>query len=231
MKVGITIGLVAIATLLLVSAAKFLPEVRFVFSENAFINGVLKYQLFALVVALGISAITLTISPESRKILRLGNLEVLASKEKWLAIDGQSTWRKNGLQFLFFISLATGIFMFLGVKYSNSLNNFQIAFLPLILLISLTNSLSEELIYRFTVIGNLQPTTLKMTMLLISAIMFGLPHFWGFPSGIIGVIMSGVLGYILAKSVTETQGIGLAWGIHFVQDVIIFTGIFMMNVR
>jgi membrane protease YdiL (CAAX protease family) len=60
--------------------------------------------------------------------------------------------------------------------------------------------------------------------------MFGLPHYNGFPSGAIGIIMAGVLGYVLAKASYETKGLGIALGIHIVQDIIIFTGIFMMKV-
>lgn len=43
--------------------------------------------------------------------------------------------------------------------------------------------------------------------------------------------MAGVLGYVLCKATLETTGLGIAWVIHFVQDVIIFTALFMMNVK
>ncbi|MFN3299563.1 MAG: type II CAAX prenyl endopeptidase Rce1 family protein [Sediminibacterium sp.] len=64
-----------------------------------------------------------------------------------------------------------------------------------------------------------------------SAILFGLPRYFGNPKGIIGVIMSGVLGYILCKATIETRGISIAWTIHFVQDIIIFTAIMMMSIK
>ena len=174
---------------------------------------------------------TLIISPKSRALLTFGTTENVAIKETWLGINGSSTWTRNGLQLLFFISCATAIFMFLGVKYTSSLGNFRVYFIPFILLVSFTNALSEELIYRFAVNGNLMGQTPKITVLLVSAVLFGIPHFWGFPSGIIGVIMAGVLGYVLSKTVFETQGLGIAWTIHFVQDLIIFTALFMMNVK
>jgi hypothetical protein len=41
----------------------------------------------------------------------------------------------------------------------------------------------------------------------------------------VGVVLAGFLGWFLAKSVLETRGIGLAWFIHFVLDVIIFVAI------
>jgi uncharacterized protein len=231
MKVLITTISVAGATLLLVSANTVLSKIGWTMHENAFINGILKYQLYAFAIAFLIALITLVLSPESKVLLKFGAVDSIAIKEKWLGINGKSSWKSNGLQLLFFISCATALFMFLGVKYTNSLGNFKPYFIPFILLISLTNSLSEELIYRFAIHGNLMNSSKKMTVLLMSGVLFGIPHFYGFPSGVIGVIMAGVLGYVLSKATYETEGLGIAWGIHFVQDLIIFTALFMMNVK
>jgi hypothetical protein len=104
-----------------------------------------------------------------------------------------------------------------------------LSFIPLILLFSFTNSLTEELIFRFGVVGGLFNHYPKVTIMIISAVLFGLPHFLGWPSGFVGVLMAGVLGYILCKGTIETKGLAIAWTIHFVQDIIIFTALFMMN--
>jgi membrane protease YdiL (CAAX protease family) len=231
MKVLMTAIIVACATVLLVSANSILIKISWTIHQNAFINGILKYQLYAFAIAILVALITLALNPESKVLLKFGTLETVAIKEKWLGINGKSTWKSNGLQLLFFISCATALFMFLGVKYTNSLGNFKPYFIPFILLISLSNSLSEELIYRFAIHGNLINIAPKMTILLVSAVLFGVPHFYGFPSGFIGVLMAGVLGYVLSKATYETGGLGIAWVIHFVQDIIIFTALFMMNVK
>ena len=47
-------------------------------------------------------------------------------------------------------------------------------------------------------------------------------HYFGTPSGIFGVVMSGLMGWLLAKSVIETRGLAWALLIHFLQDVVIF---------
>ncbi len=167
----------------------------------------------------------------SRNDLRIGQLDTLAKKEEWLGINGKSSWAINGIQLLFFVSIATGIFMFLAVKYTNSRNQFQWSFIPWILLFSLTNSLSEELIFRFSIVGGLFDHYPKLVVLTISALLFGLPHYFGYPNGLTGIIMSGVLGYILCKATIETRGLAIAWVIHFTQDVIIFTALMMMNVK
>jgi uncharacterized protein len=70
-----------------------------------------------------------------------------------------------------------------------------------IILFSLTNSFDEEAIYRIGIVSPLKGLIAPMTIFLISAVLFGIPHFGGMPSGIIGVLMASVLGYVLAKSV------------------------------
>ena len=231
MKIYITIIGVLAATIILLSSSKYLPHIQLLISRNTFTNELLKYQILALLVALLSMLLTLHFSPQSKSLLTFGNTKIIAVKEKWLGINGSSTWKQNAIQLAFFISLATAVFMFFAVKYTGSLSNFQWSFMPIVLLISISNSFSEEMIYRFAINGNLMSASSKLTLILISSVLFGIPHYFGFPSGIIGVIMSATLGYILSKATYETQGIGIAWLIHFLQDVIIFTAVMMMNIK
>ncbi len=221
--------LVGTASMLLVSANSFLSAVPLALHENAFVNSLMKYQIFALALALIVSGITLLFRPESKGLLRLGELWRNAEKESWLGISGVTTWKRNAAQLLVFISLATGIFMGFAVVGADASGNMRLWFIPWILLFSCVNALSEELIFRFAVLGTLTSFVPKIAILLVSAVMFGLPHYNGFPSGAIGIIMAGVLGYVLSKASYETSGLGIALGIHIVQDIIIFTGIFMMK--
>jgi len=231
MRHTFTISLVALASFLLIFAPKILMKFDIAIINNAFLNGFIKYQIFALLIASVVLLITLKYTPESKAILSFGNLDTLANKEQWMGINGTTSWKTNGLQLLFFISLATGIFMFLAVKYTNNLYNFQLYFIPYILLFAFFNALSEEIIYRVAINGNLMQYIPKFTVLLTSAILFGLPHYQGYPNGVAGVLMAGVLGYVLSKATYETQGIGLAFIIHFIQDIIIFTALLMMNIK
>jgi uncharacterized protein len=224
MKMFYTLLIVGIATVLLVTANNFTNGITIQIHPNTFVNSLAKYQLFALAVGILVTMSILVISPESKQFVNIGQLNVLAEKEKWLGINGKSSWKINGLQSLFFISSATGIFMFLSVKYTNSLNNFQWKFVPLIVVFSLTNSITEELIFRFGVVGGLFNYYTKPTIMIVSAILFGLPHYFGWPSGFVGVL-------ILCKATLETKGLSIAWMIHFVQDIIIFTALFMMNIN
>jgi membrane protease YdiL (CAAX protease family) len=231
MKMLYTLLVVGIGTVLLVTANSFINQFSLNIHSDSFINRIANYQLFALSISILVACLILILNPESRKFLSIGRLNVIAEKEKWLGINGITSWRINGIQLLFVVSLATGIFMFLAVKYSNSMGNFQWRFISLVILFSLSNSLAEELIFRFAVVGGIFNHYPKINILIISAILFGLPHYYGWPSGFIGVLMAGVLGYILCKATIETKGLSIAWAIHFVQDIIIFTALFMINVK
>lgn len=226
-----TLLIVGISTVLLATSGTFTNQITLQIHPNSFVNGMAKYQIFALTVGVLTTIAILVLNPESRQFLNTGQLSIIAEKEKWLGINGKSSWKINGLQLLFFISIATGIFMFLAVKHTNSIHHFQWSFVPVILLFSLTNSLTEELIFRFSIVGGLFNHYPKLTLLIISAVVFGLPHYFGNPGGITGMLMSGVLGYILCKATIETKGLSIAWTIHFVQDIIIFTALMMINVR
>ena len=120
-------------------------------------------------------------------------------------------------------TLGNAIFMAFSLTgYSASINNEFYNLIPLVLLLALTNAWSEEIFSRFVIVAGLAGKIGSSTICWISAIIFGLPHFFGTPSGFFGVIMSGLLGWLLAKSVLETKGLGWALFIHFLQDVVIF---------
>jgi hypothetical protein len=231
MKMTSTLLIISIATILLVNAKLFTNQMNFQMHADSFVNELAKYQIFALAVGILVTILILFLFPNSKQFFNTGQLSIIAEKENWLGINGKSSWMVDGLQLLFFVSMATGIFMFLAVKNTNSMNNFQWSFIPLIPLFSCTNSLAEELIFRFGIVGGLFNNYPKLTILIISAIFFGLPHYFGWPNGFIGVIMSGMLGYILCKATLETRSLSITWSIHFVQDIIIFTALFMMNVK
>lgn len=231
MRFLLSLTFVAIAAATLMLGNKIVSKITLTIHSVKFVDGLIKYQILAFLAAFFLLTIQVLLFPQSTTLLRWGNLSAIAVKEKWLGINNQSTWFKNGMQLLVFISLATGVFMFLGVKYTNSLSNFKWWFIPYVLVFSLTNAFSEEIIFRFGIMAGLLNYYPKWLVMVTSAVAFGLPHFFGNPGGPIGVIMSGVLGYILCKASIETKGLGLAWVIHVVQDIIIFLAVFMMQVK
>jgi membrane protease YdiL (CAAX protease family) len=94
---------------------------------------------------------------------------------------------------------------------------------------SMANAFSEEAIFRIGIISPLYGIFSISVIVLISGVVFGAPHYFGMPSGIIGALMAGFLGWLLAMSLIETQGLLIAWAIHFAQDVVIITSMILMN--
>jgi membrane protease YdiL (CAAX protease family) len=159
----------------------------------------------------------------------MGNISATGEELKILGIKKGDSWLKTGISLSIIISVVTGIFMFFqlrGLSIDYSLLRTGILW---ILLFSLMNSFSEEMIFRVGINVPLNGLLSPNNIFLISAVIFGLAHISGMPSGIIGVILAGFLGYILSKSVHETNGIFWAWLIHFLQDVIIIGSVYLMR--
>jgi membrane protease YdiL (CAAX protease family) len=95
--------------------------------------------------------------------------------------------------------------------------------LPLVLFFSATNAFAEEMNYRAALMAPIFPIVGKHQTMLMMAVIFGFGHFYGVPYGVLGVVMSGGLGWMLSKSMLETKGFFWPWFIHFWQDVLIFS--------
>ena len=59
-----------------------------------------------------------------------------------------------------------------------------------VILFSLTNSFAEEMIFRVGINGPLTNLLSPNKIFVISAVIFGVAHFQGMPSGIIGIILA-----------------------------------------
>ena len=94
--------------------------------------------------------------------------------------------------------------------------------LPFVLLFALVNSFGEEMLYRAPWLGALEGPLGPAQALLITAVYFGIGHFYGVPYGILGVILAFIPGWLMGKSMLETRGFSWAWFIHFWMDVVIF---------
>ncbi|MCB8945695.1 MAG: CPBP family intramembrane metalloprotease [Ardenticatenaceae bacterium] len=196
--------------------------------ENAFVDERLKHQIVTLGLALLVMAAAYAAAPQTaRRFYRLGRLNAPAAPVKWLDIKATDRWGKVGGTFAVIVSLATGAFIYFNVAQGQSLGVGNGRYLPYILLLAAMNAFTEEAITRLSLVTVLSGRVPRPTIYLASALLFGLPHYFGVPGGLLGSVMAGFLGWLLAKSVVETEGVFWAWFIHFWQDVIIFTGLFM----
>lgn len=195
---------------------------------SAFVDEKLKYQMITLAVGLLVLAITYAAAPaNARRFYRPGRLDAPAEPVKWLDIKPTDNWAVVGRNFAIIVSLATGAFVYFNVARGQSIEPANAGLLPFILLLAAMNAFTEEAITRLSVVTALDGILPRRWIYLASALMFGLPHAFGIPGGLLGAVMAGFLGWLLAKSIAETEGMFWAWFIHFLQDVIIFAGLFL----
>lgn len=230
-KIAIPIILVVFYTTLMLLASNKTKSTRyFHVSHNEYVNHQLNYQL----VLLGVSILSLITTNFLSKdnftnFFRLGDLSAPSEEMKLFGIKAGDSWLKTGLSLVVVISLVTSIFMFFQLK-SVTIEWRQLPKgIAWVLLFSLTNSFAEEMIYRIGIVSPLKNLISPTAIITISAILFGLPHLAGMPSGLAGATMAGLLGLVLAKSLYETNGYFWAWTIHFIQDIIIFGALFLLS--
>lgn len=221
MKIVLGIFIPSFALILFLLGSFIVKQVPLHFFEDERVNLLLKAQAFGLLLSLLLLVFLSFIAPESRAFLRFGDLTALAQSVKILGINPGDSWLKTGVLSLIAITGATAFYMYLGMGKTANWNKL-LSMLPFIFIFSLSNSFIEEIISRFAVVGLLDGLLKPGQIMLVSAMIFGSIHYFGNPGGPIGVLMAGFLGWFLAKSMLETKGIGVAWIIHFVQDLVIF---------
>ena len=134
-------------------------------------------------------------------------------------------WLVLGPLLAIVFTLGTTMYMSVSVgSQGGQMNGTFLGLLPFVLLFATTNAWTEEIFTRFVIVAGLHGKLSPVAVCWVSALVFGLPHFFGTPSGITGVITAGLMGWLLAKSVLETRSMTWALLIHFLQDVVIFGG-------
>ena len=224
MEIVLALVIVIGATAVVLNLSRFAERSPFSVSGLEYINTQSKYQALLLGVAMLVLFAIYFVNPSNfSAFLAPGNIAAPAKGVSWLGVSEGGSWLSLGASLSFFITLATSTFIYFQFRKSGGGPKQLIPYLPLVLLFSLTNSFSEEVVYRLGVIVPLVGSVDTAYILLISAVAFGAPHLRGMPNGIVGALMAGLLGWLLAKSVVETNGIFWAWFVHFLQDIIIFS--------
>ena len=95
-------------------------------------------------------------------------------------------------------------------------------YLPAIVIAAAVNAFGEEFEFRSMPLARLELVFGPGQTIIMAAVMFGLMHYFGDPGGPIGVLLTGYLGWIAAKSMIETRGMVWAFVIHFVGDFFIY---------
>lgn len=96
-------------------------------------------------------------------------------------------------------------------------------YLPAILLFALMNSFGEEMAYRAGPLSQLYPVIGREAANWLTAVWFGLGHFYGgIPSGPLGVVQAGLVGLLFGKAMLETRGMVMPVLMHLLVDVVIY---------
>jgi len=229
-KIILPIVITVAFSLVIIALGNLTKIVNTIVSDNKYINNQLSYQLFLLGIALISLFITFSLNRKAfSNYFKFGKLSAPSSGIVFFRIKQGTNWVKTGLLSLTIISGGTAIFMFFMLR-SMGVNGYAIVDgIPWIILFSLTNSFSEEMIFRVGIVATLKGLVKPEFIFIASGVLFGLPHLAGMPNGIIGAVMASLLGWVLAKSVYETNGFFWAWLIHFIQDVIIIGAIYLIN--
>ncbi len=144
------------------------------------------------------------------------NLDSEVKGLSWLGFSKEATWTSASQTFLIIPFLVTTTVVYLQALKGMKVNGVFSALL-ISIPFSLMNSATEEVIFRLIGIESL-PFAAVTTSIICGA-WFGIPHYFGTPGKLPGVLMAGLLGYVMALAMQQTGGFALSWMIHFVQDV------------
>lgn len=149
-----------------------------------------------------------------------GDRHAFFEDSKILKTKTPTPWTKMALIFTVIFVVVVSVMLLGQVDFDTLTIDWLLV--PVAILVAAMNGFNEEFSLRAAPLGELEPTMGKSDSLVATATYFGLGHYYGVPSGIIGVILSAFLGWFLGKSMLETKGFFVAWLAHFLTDIPIF---------
>ncbi len=201
-------------------------------SDSEVVAGQFRYQLLLMALASFTLFVLFLLNGEVLTgFLSPGEIDAVAEPVPVLGIGEGESWSTLGVGLSFSITLVTSIFVYLRIRPLGDGLRRVLALLGWVCLLALGNSLSEEALFRLGLVTALYGAVSPFALMAISGVVFGLAHYRGEPGGVTGMFMAGVLGWLSMKSVLETHGMFWAWFIHFLQDVVIFLGMVVVESR
>jgi membrane protease YdiL (CAAX protease family) len=151
-----------------------------------------------------------------------GNIHATVEQSHLVSTKKPEPWIKVALIFATVFVTVTVVFLVgaYGFPEAGFAQNWFL--IPVGLLVAAMNGFNEEFTLRAAPLGELRPVIGKSSSLVATAAYFGLGHYYGVPNGVIGVLLSMFLGWLLGKSMIETKGLFVAWLVHFLTDIPIF---------
>lgn len=203
------------------------------FDKNSFVGNFGGSILLKVIGIIPVVAVLIALFKSPKEVfISKGDFSVKVEEIKWLSIKKDKiSWRKLTIISATLISIGTAL-LTIGTVTGTSANlntNNLIKYFPFAVVFAILNSLCEGIVYRNAVLGSLKNVLPKNELIFIAAMFFGIAHYYGAPSGMVGVAMSGVLGWFLTRSMYETKGFVSSWIIHCMQDIVIFSTILLLG--
>lgn len=152
------------------------------------------------------------------------NAPIRARKIEAKANQRPLSWGQLGLILGICILPLTLLFFGLGNLPPRDVLTRALPFFPVAILFAATNAFSEEMQYRASLLGDLQKTFGEDHAIWMTAVFFGFAHYFGGPpEGVLGVLITGLLGALFAKCMLGSRGMVVPWFIHFCQNAVIYT--------
>jgi len=104
-----------------------------------------------------------------------------------------------------------------------------IRYLPLALVLAAMNSFAEEMLYRGVLFGPLLRQVTANQAISMTAVLFGIAHYHGTPSGFPGLGLTFIAGWVFGLAMVETRSVLLPWFLHFVPDAVIYVTSALQN--
>jgi len=220
----VAIALLDMAWSCLSPALANLPSVRAVTDHSSWGARLFLSRTFTLSGAILIG-FTLIGSGITRRDLFIcvGNPAAPAQPIRFLGLRKPIPWTWLGPAFILVFALVLAPYLYLTVHPNFSIGDRILRTLPWSLAVAILNAASEEFQFRSVLLAHLRNVFRPAETVLLTAVYFGLGHYYGQPSGPLGVLMAGFAGWIWARSMIETRGGVWAFVIHMVQDIVIFT--------
>jgi membrane protease YdiL (CAAX protease family) len=155
--------------------------------------------------------------------LRKGDLSAPAQPIPFVGLRKPIPWTVFGPALLVVFGVALPLFLYFTVYPDFTDRGRLLSCLPWILLVAALNAANEEFQFRSVLLAHLRNVVSPAEGALLTAALFGLGHYYGQPSGPLGVVMASIAGWLWARSMIETRGFVWAFFIHMVQDIVIFT--------
>ena len=155
--------------------------------------------------------------------LQIGDMSARAEPIPWLGIRQRIRWTVFGPILLVIFGIALPSYLYYTLDPDFAARARIVQYLPWILATALVNAFNEEFQFRCVMLAHLRNVVAPAEAIVLTAMLFGIGHFYGQPSKTLGVVMAAIAGWAWGKSMVETRGLGWAVLIHTVQDIVIFS--------